>query len=272
MRIVVDMQHSFLMDNMVINLTTPRSWKELSSKQLIYISWLMCQSLTVPEFLTFAFIRLSGITVLKKDGDIWYCKRKKERFILTAEQALSFSKQFAWLTSEIGEVTPLSVLKNIKHKDARLHGLPLSQYLACENYYQAFLFTKKEVFLNCLIASFYFNGKEFNDAKTLKLSKKFENLPFRVRHTVFLWFYGFKSVLQKNFPNFFQKVETILEDEKPQAPNMRVQIDNIIRTLTGGDVTKTEAIYQTETWTALAELDAKARENKDLERRMKKYK
>jgi hypothetical protein len=51
---------------------------------------------------------------------------------------------------------------------------------------------------------------------------------------------------------------------------MRKQIDNMIRTLTGGDVTKTEAIYTVDTWTALAELDAKALEYKELERRIKK--
>ena len=258
---------------MAINLTAPRSWKELSPRQLTYVSWLMCQgSLTAPEFHAFAFVRLTGITVVKKVDDIWYCRHKKDKFALTAEQVHSFSKQFAWLTSEIGEVTPLPELKGVKHKDSRLYGLPLKQYLACENYYQAFLFTKEEEFLNCLIACFYLRDNEFDDAKTLKLSRRFARLPFHVRHTVFLWFYGLKSVLQKHFPNFFQKVDSILEDEKPQAPNMGAQINNIIRTLTGGDVTKTDAIFKTETWTALAELDAKARENKDLERRVKKYK
>ncbi|MDR1339256.1 MAG: hypothetical protein LBK58_04290 [Prevotellaceae bacterium] len=258
---------------MEINLTAPTSWNELNPEQLTWISWLMCQdSLTAPEFLTYAFVRLSGITILKKVDDVWYCKRGKDSFSLTAEQVLSFSKQFSRLASGMEEITPVPKIGNIRHQDVRLRGLPFSQYLACENYYQAFLFTKKEEFLNCLIASFYLGNKRFDDGKTLKRSRKFAKLPFHVRHTVFLWFYGLKSVFQENFPSIFQKIETILEDEKPQAPNMRIQINNMIRALTGGDVTKTDIVFQTETWTALAELDAKARESKELERRMKKIK
>ena len=257
---------------MEINLTAPQSWKELSPKQLIYISWLMCRgNLTEKEFHTYAFVRLTGIKVLNKVDDTWHCKYKKNHFTLSAEQVLSFSGQFTWLTQSIGEVTPLPELKKIAHQDVRLRKLPLEQYLACENYYQAYLFTKKEEFLNKLIASFYLGDEEFNDGYTAERAELFEKLSFHIRHTVFLWFYGLKSVFQKQFPNFFQKVESTF-DEKPQAPNMLTQINNMIRMLNGGDITKTETIYKIDTWEALAELDAKARENKELERRMKKLK
>jgi hypothetical protein len=254
-----------------LNLTAPRSWKELSAKQLTYISWLMTQKQLSPEELhAFAFVRFTGIRIVHEKDGYCLCRHKGRFFTLSPEQILSFSRQFAWLTSGIGEITPIPELNGYRHQDCRLRGLPFAQYLACENYYQAYIFTKDEIFLNCLIASFYLSEEKFDDGKTAEFSKTFAKIPFHIRHTVFLWFYGLKSVFQENFPNFFQKIETILEDEKPQAPNMRKQIDNMIRTLTGGDVTKTKAIYTVDTWAALAELDAKALEYKELERRIKK--
>ncbi len=258
---------------MELNLTAPKSWKELSAKHLTYISYLMTNGQITPaELHAFAFVRFTGIRVLKEIDGGWICKYKKHRFELNPEQVTSFCRQLSWLTDNISEIVPIPELAGRKHSESRLRGCPLKQYLACENYYQAYIFTKEEKYLNCLIAAFYTNGKAFNDGKTLAESKCFEKLPFHIRNTVFLWYYGLKSVLQKNFPHFLQKVETILEDEEPQAPNMRDIIKNMIRALNGGDVTKTNQIYEINTWEALAELDAKALENQEMERRMSKFK
>ena len=260
---------------MEIHLTTPRSWKELSPRQLKYISFLMTnRQLTSEEIHAYAFIRFTGIRIIEKNkpSGYWLCRYKKYFFHLSPEEIVSFCRQFSWLTSGILEVTPLPELAQRTHAEVRLRGCPFKQYLACENYYQAYIFTKNEMYLNCLIAAFYTNGEKFDDNETLANSKYFKKLPFHVRHTVFLWYYGLKSVLQQNFPHFFQKVESILEDEDPPMPNMRTVINNMVRALTGGDITKTEAIYNIDTWEALSELDAKALEYQEMERRMNKFK
>ena len=43
-----------------------------------------------------------------------------------------------------------------------------------------------------------------------------------------------------------------------------------VRALTGGDVTKEEAVLNVDTWTALAELDAKAKEAREYSEKYKK--
>jgi hypothetical protein len=256
---------------MTINLIAPRSWKELNERQLKYVSWLLTsRELTHTELHAHAFVRFTGIRILKKTEDTWICRHKKQTFTLTAGQALSFCKQMAWLTGPMGEITPLAHMAELSHVHARLAGTPFKQYIACENYYQAYIFTKKEHFLNCICACFYTSGNAFDDSLTADRSESFDKLPFHVRHTAFLWYYGLKTVLEKYFPHFFQRKELILDDDKPEAPNMRLIINNMIRALSGGDVTKTEAIYNAETWTALAELDAKALEYKEYERRVSK--
>jgi hypothetical protein len=261
-------------DNPEVRLSAPKSWKELSAGQLVYISWLMTHTqLSKEELHAYAFVRFTGIKVEHNCPDgRWLCCFKDRRFTLSPEQALSLCRQFSWLTGSIGEVTPLPKLAGVARQDVRLRGLPLIQYIACENYYQAFIHSGDEQHLNCLIASFYLGNEKFNDALTAERSSRFRNLPFHIRYTVFLWYYGLKTVFQRHFPYFFQKTEPVPEDGEPQAPNMREHIDNMLRALTGGDVTKTEAVYQTETWTAFAELNAKAREYRELEARMKRTK
>jgi hypothetical protein len=259
---------------MILDLTAPKSWKELSEKQLVYISWLMTnRQLSPAELHTYAFVRLTGIRIRHRHSGYCLCEYQKRLFTLSPEQILSFSQQFAWLTSGIGEITPLAAMNGFPHVDARLQNTPFKQYLACENNYQAYIHTKNILYLHRLAACFYdTDGLGFSDSRAVENAGKFAKMPFHILHTVFLWYYGLKSVYQQHFPYFFQKTETILEDEKPQAPDMREQINGMIRTLTGGDVTKTGAIVETDTWTALAELNAKAREYKELEARMNKYK
>ena len=252
-----------------IDLTAPTNWKLLNERQLIYASWLLSTGdLTAEEIWTYAFIRLSGLKVIDRGLDDVILSFHRKRFSLDPQECLSFAKQFQFLTTGIDEIVPLKMMAGYNGSDTRLRGARLSQYLACENYYQAFIFKKNPEFLNRLCACFYFEG-DFNDGKTEKRSRKFARLPFHVRYTVFLWFSGLKKVLKNHFPNYFIEME-VNEQESPTPPNMRKQIEQMLRALSGGDVTKVNEIYSVDTWTALAELDAKAYEYKVMKQKMKK--
>jgi hypothetical protein len=258
---------------MELNLTLPRSWKELNGKQLIYLSWLMTgRELSPSEMHAYAFVRFTGIRILKRWGNGWLCRYKKQVFCLTAEQVAFFCRRLCWLTGPLREVRPLERMAKRTPVDGRLRGTPFKQYLALENYYQAYLFTKDTGQLSCLCAAFYTGGLPFKDERTAERSKEFDKLPIHIRNTAFLWFYGLKSVMENAFPHFFERQERMLEDEILQAPNMRQMVNNMIRTLSGGDVTKIEQVYNTETWEALAELNARALEYKEYERRINKLK
>ena len=258
---------------MNIELTAPSSWKELTESQLIYISWLLTtRALSKEELRAHAFVRLTGLTVITRHNGLWVCEFKKQRFILQPEAVTSFCRKFSFLTDGITEITPLVEMADQACVDIRMRGIPLKQYLACENYYQAFVFTQQESFLNYLCACFYTDREKFNDNETAERAKEFEEIPFHIRYTVFLWYFGLKGVLSKSFPNFFRKAEELDEDEPATAPDMRKVMNNMVRALTGGDVTKLHAVYNTETWDALAELDAKALEYAEYEKRMNKLK
>ncbi|MDR0686922.1 MAG: hypothetical protein LBF79_05655 [Dysgonamonadaceae bacterium] len=256
-----------------ISLTAPTSWSHLSAQQLRYVSWLMTQkNISREELLTRCFVRFTKIKIKHEKNGYYLCICPKGKyFTLQGSQVLSLIRKLEYLVKRVEEITPLPRLANLTHVDPRLYNTPFVQYLACENYYQAFIYTRDIWQLRYLAACFYTSGKEFNDSETIRKAKRFKQTPYHVLYTVFLWFYGLKGLFAERFPNFFRKVDYIIEEE-PSAPNMRLQIQNIVRALTGGDVTKSAEIYRVETWEALAELDAKAREYAEMEARLKSKK
>ena len=73
-----------------------------------------------------------------------------------------------------------------------------------------------------------------------------------------------KGMFADLFPHFFRPTDG------SAASSMMEVMNNQIRALTGGDVTKESEILAIDTWRALTELDAKAREAEEFNRKMKK--
>jgi len=251
------------------NIIVPTTWKQLTESELKYVSCLLITGNTETELLTKAFCRFAGIRVMQRYDDAWICTRRKVgKFYLQDWEVADFLRHMTFLVKGVQEITPLAKLCRRTHVDSRLQGTPFRQYLACENYYQAFLHTKNEYFLRCLAASFYCGSRPFIDTKTARRSDKFKRARPEELYTVFLWYSGLKEVFSRSFPHFFERT-ALMEGQPVPVPNMREQINMQIRALHGGDITKLNAVQETDAWQALAELDAKAREAKEMEKRMK---
>lgn len=64
-----------------IELTAPRSWKELNPKQLQYAAWLLSQpDMTEEEIWTYAFVRFAKIKLKRKNGNEYIFKIKRQPF------------------------------------------------------------------------------------------------------------------------------------------------------------------------------------------------
>lgn len=83
---------------------------------------------------------------------------------------------------------------------------------------------------------------------------------------ILLWMVGLKVHYTHLFPHLFRQATT--PDQEP--PDPRTVMTTQIRALTAGDITKTTAVLQSDTLTALTELDAKAAEAQELEKLSKK--
>ncbi len=131
----------------------------------------------------------------------------------------------------------------------QLSGVPFSSYLSAENYYQGYLATQQEEAVDAIGALLYPGiGTPLTPAE---------------RFVVILWASSLKAEYTRLFPNLFSSDP----DTFATPPEQREVMNAQIRALTGGDVTKTADVLSADTLTALTELDAKAREAKELKKR-----
>ena len=142
----------------------------------------------------------------------------------------------------------LPELADKQAKDAELHGVPFAHYLQIENYMQQYLRTKDATLLTPVLAILYEDNLQEED------------IDDTARYMVLHWYNGLKPFLAQTFPDLFRPVAGAEGEEPDLQEIMLAQI----RALTGGDVTKEEQVLNGDTWTALAELNAKAREAKEV--------
>lgn len=80
---------------------------------------------------------------------------------------------------------------------------------------------------------------------------------------VFLWFMFVKQNFSTSFPHLFKSAS-----DSGESYDRREATDAQIRALTGGDITKEQLIREADVWRALTELDAKAREAEELDKKL----
>lgn len=139
-----------------------------------------------------------------------------------------------------------------------LHDVPFYNYIVCDNYYQNFLQSDQSDDTPIReMAAILYQKEDGSEAGQIDCSA-----PEVIG--VFLWFMWIKYNFSTHFPHLFKPAGGDGEYDATEATNAQ------IRALTGGDITKEEIIKKADVWRALTELDAKAREAEELNKRLKK--
>lgn len=151
-------------------------------------------------------------------------------------------------------------LERIKGKraiTADFQGVPFETYIICDNLYQGYLQTQNDALLAELATHLYpgLNCKPstLNDAEKI---------------SIFYWLASLKDFFSHRFSDFLQPASADNGNLLGGSPNIGSQLqesmDAQIRALTKGDVTKESEILALDTWRALTELNAQAKEYKQL--------
>ena len=123
-----------------------------------------------------------------------------------------------------------------------------------ENLYQGFLSTQKDALLDDLAHVLYPGCSA--------------SLTPEERISIFYWVASLKDMFARRFPDFFQPATANAENLLGSSPNIGKQLqesmDAQIRALTKGDITKEKEILSLDTWRALTELNAQAKEYKQI--------
>ena len=242
------------MDAQTFNLTLPTSWEELTDKQLFLVYDLFARDLSAAEVKTLCLVKWNRLKVLSSLPDkrfIVKMKGVKEvtlsvRQVQQATSCLDFLDAFAPIPVRISHIG--------RHKAiaADFEKVPFEQYLYVDNLFQGYLNTQNEELLRQMAQVLYASDK-------VKPTKA---------HLVgiFYWMASLKQYFAQMFNNFYRPAP-INQDGGSLAPEgkdlfkeLRDNTNAQIRALTGGDITKEATIMKMDTWRALTELDAKAKE------------
>lgn len=257
------------------NFKAPSSWAELSEEQLRYVLSVMSIHHDHIVIKCYLLARFCGLTVHKYTRTGWKCSVKcdesgengdgkigkvRERVLyISAAEVLSLLKNFDFI-DKFTDFRPLQRAGDVllTAVDSMLHDVSFYDYLNIEKNYQLFMLNQEDKFLSKMAHLMYRTADGSADE-----TAHFE--PYELLG-VFMWFSSVKEYFAANFTHFFKPAREGGELRRVDIlPAMQAQI----RALTDGDVTKQQAVYNTDCWAALTELDNKAREAEEFKERNK---
>lgn len=261
-----------------INFIVPQGWQELDDKQLRFVYELIAKEYATDEIKTICFLRWSGTKVIGKQPNGTYLLRKgramcKEERSTSISSLLTRPSSLLPFTSYLFEATPLTLAELLPHLawlgslppapirlskinrrqalPADFEGVPFETYIICDNLYQGYLATQDDALLDQLGAMLYGKAMRFQPCE---------------RISIFYWFAALKTALSKKYADFFQPLATNPDGNLlgSSAPSVEDAMNAQIRALTKGDITKETEVLALDTHRALTELNAQAREYKEL--------
>lgn len=255
------------------NFKAPSSWAELSEDQLRYVLSVMSIHHDHIVIKCYLLARFCGLTVHKYTRTGWKCSVKCDEndengdpktgkvcervLYISAAEILSLLKNFDFI-DKFTDFRPLQRATDVllTAVDSMLHDVSFYDYLNIEKNYQLFMLNQEDKFLSKMAHLMYRTADGSADE-----TAHFE--PYELLG-VFMWFSSVKEYLAANFTHFFKPAREGGELRRVDIlPAMQAQI----RALTDGDVTKQQAVYNTDCWAALTELDNKAREAEEFKER-----
>lgn len=240
------------MQTISINFIVPQGWHELSDKQLRFVYDLLAKEYASDEIKTLCLLRWSGTKVIgRQESGAYLLKKGKILFEVTPLTLAELLPHLDWLASLPTAPVRLSKINRQHALPADFSEVPFETFIICDNLYQGYLQTQDDALLDELGATLY--GKSM-------IFKPYERI------NIFYWFAALKDTFSRKFPDFFQPIEAATGGNLlgSSAPSVEDAMNAQIRALTKGDVTKEGEVLALDTHRALTELNAQAREYKEL--------
>lgn len=245
------------MQTISIDFIVPQGWHELSDKQLRYVYDLLAKEYATDEIKTLCLLRWSATKVIgKQDSGAYLLKKGKIIFEVTPLTLAELLPALDWLGSLPTSPVRLSKINRQHALPADFSEVPFETFIICDNLYQGYLSTQNDELLDQLGATLYGKSIDF---------KPYERI------SIFYWFASLKDFLSRKYPDFFQPITEAATGGNllgSSAPSVEDAMNAQIRALTKGDITKEAEVLALDTHRALTELNAQAREYKELNAKM----
>lgn len=250
------------MQTISINFQVPQGWHELGDKQLRYVYQLLANEFATDEVKTLCLLQWSGTKVIgRQDSGAYLLKKGKILFEVTPLTLAELLPHLGWLGSIPTVPVRISKINRQHALPADFSEVPFETFIICDNLYQGYLQTQNDELIDQLGATLYgLSTKSLGFAKNDISFKPYERI------SIYYWFASLKEWLGKKYSDFFQPMEAATGGNLLRAPSMNVEdaMNAQIRALTKGDITKEAEVLALDTHRALTELNAQAREYKEL--------
>lgn len=245
-----------------IDVAVPMGWHELSDAQLRYAFELIARNYTSDEIKTLCLCRWAGLSVRHRHNSDFICRLGNRTFRLSALQIAECLSALDWLDTIPPQPVCISRIGRYRPFAADFSEVAFEKFIICDNLYQGYLATRRDDLLDQLASILYNHNLSTH------------NLSPAHRVSVFYWFASVKDLFARLYPNFFQTAsqpDNLLGGNRlPSGAQIQQAVNTMIRALTKGDITKEREILSLDTNRALTELDAQAREYKEINEKMQK--
>lgn len=242
-----------------INFIVPQGWQELDDNRLRFVYELIAKGYETDEIKTICFLRWSGTKVIgRQKNGTYLLKKGKFLFETTPLTLAELLPHLAWLGSLPPVPVRLSKINRRQALPADFESVPFETYIICDNLYQGYLATQDDALLDQLGATLYGKAMRFKPCE---------------RISIFYWFAALKETLSKKYTDFFQPLATNPDGNLlgSSAPSVEDAMNAQIRALTKGDITKETEVLALDTHRALIELNAQAREYRELNNKLNNH-
>ena len=233
-----------------LDISLPKSWAELSDEQVHYAYKLLAANVPAERVVFYCFIHFSGLQIFKRENQIVFLRQGTKIFPVLDEDLLLAAQSLDFLGEQPDVPIRLAEFDGHDAVPADFRGVPFGTYLEVQNYFQGYLQTQNT---QCIaqLARLLYDGLQVRQPSDLLI------------YNMVSWLAALNKYFASEFPDLFRPVTA--KGEEDDWPDMKAITEAEIRALNGGDITKTQAVLECDTWGALAELNAKAREAKELE-------
>lgn len=254
---------SYLCLMQTLNITLPTSWHELTDNQLQLVYTLFADDFSSTEVKALCLLKWNHLKVLATlPRHRFLIKRGKEQVVLRVRQIQQATSVLDFLDSFTP--MPIRIARIGKHRalPADFEKVPFEQYLFVDNLFQGYLNTQQDELL-LQMAQILYGSDHVKPSKAHLVG-------------IFYWMASLKQYFASLFTNFYKpapakgEANLLGSSQSDIYSQLRDSTNAMIRALTGGDITKEERILKMDTWRALTELDAKAKEAEELRKAYKK--
>ena len=236
---------------MDIDITLPKSWRDMDQNKLKYFFSLLSLGFSSDELKTYCLFRWGGLEVVSRMGNSYMLKKGKKSFMASPLLIASCIDNLSFLDEMPNYPTNLRKVGKYNCLPLNFPEVPFKKFIMCDNLYQGYLITKRDELLDDM-------GKILYNPRVV--------LDNTERISVMYWWASLKNYFNAEFKYFFNGLPDGLSSTLT-GEQVKAAMNAQIRALTGGDITKEKEVLAMDTWRALTELDAKARDYQELERK-----